>query len=283
MKAGNLCQFGLVLAALVLLLGVVASGPAAAQTLAYTVTDLGTFGGAQSAAYSINNSGQVAGHAETADGRSHAFVYTDGALFNLGTLGGADSYAYRISDSGFVIGRSGNKGGLNRAFVTTLNSPMFDMSSLDGRLGGSFSAAIGINRSGQVVGYFHTATHHMAARNRVFLYSDHRVTDLGTFGGEDGIVTAVNDSGQMVGSYGTEPEADYAERRAFLYSYSSGILVTLGTLGGNVTTADWQEAIRIARRVPRNRKPRQLGDCLIRAIANRLRYKVETLDADFPK
>jgi predicted nucleic acid-binding protein len=53
--------------------------------------------------------------------------------------------------------------------------------------------------------------------------------------------------------------------------------------GGNVTPADWEEALRIAQRVPRNGKPRQLGDCLIRAIANRLRYKVITLDADFPK
>jgi predicted nucleic acid-binding protein len=53
--------------------------------------------------------------------------------------------------------------------------------------------------------------------------------------------------------------------------------------GGNITPADWQDAIRLAQRVPRNRKPRQLGDCLIRAVANRLRYGVETLDQDFPK
>lgn len=52
---------------------------------------------------------------------------------------------------------------------------------------------------------------------------------------------------------------------------------------GNVLPADWAEALRLAQRVPRNGKPRQLGDCLIRAIANRLRYKVETLDEDFPK
>lgn len=51
----------------------------------------------------------------------------------------------------------------------------------------------------------------------------------------------------------------------------------------NITEADWNEAIRIAQRVPRNRKPCHLGDCLIRALANRLRYKVKTLDADFPR
>src|SRR5258705_9787255 len=75
----------------------------------------------------------------------------------------------------------------------------------------------------------------MAERNRVFLYSDHRITDLGTFGGEDGIVVAVNDSGQMVGSYGKESKADYAERIAFLYG--GGKVINLGTLGGKMITA----------------------------------------------
>jgi probable HAF family extracellular repeat protein len=235
MKASNSCLFGLMLAGLIFSLGLAVTRPADAQTPLYTVTDLGTFGGTRSAAFSINNSGQVAGFAETTDGRSQAFVYTDRTLLNLGTLGGSDSYAYRISDSGFVIGRAKNAGGKNRAFVTILNNSMFDISSLDSRLGGSFSAALGVNGSGQVVGYFHTANQHMASRNRVFLYGEHRVTDLGTFGGADGIVTAINDSGQMVGSYGTEPEADYAERLAFLYT--GGRVINLGTLGGKVTTA----------------------------------------------
>jgi predicted nucleic acid-binding protein len=52
---------------------------------------------------------------------------------------------------------------------------------------------------------------------------------------------------------------------------------------GTITRADWLEAVRLAQRVPRNRKPRHLGDCLIRAVTNRLRYSVETLDLDFPK
>jgi hypothetical protein len=34
--------------------------------------------------------------------------------------------------------------------------------------------------------------------------------------------------------------------------------------------------------VPRNGKPRQLGDCLIRAIAARLKYDVQTVDGSFP-
>jgi predicted nucleic acid-binding protein len=50
----------------------------------------------------------------------------------------------------------------------------------------------------------------------------------------------------------------------------------------NMPALDWQEARRLAQRVPRDGKPRQLGDCLIRAIANRLRCTVITHDAGFP-
>lgn len=227
-------RFARMLSVLVLLLTLITSQSAHAQPL-YTVTDLGTFGGTRTVAFSINKSGQVAGFAETGDGRSQAFVYTDGTLFNLGTLGGTDSYAYRISDSGFVIGRSRDAAGRYRAFVTILNSAMFDISSLDPRLGGVFSFATAVNGLGQVVGYFQTRGEHMAARNRVFLYSDHRITDLGTFGGEDSIVMAINDSGQMAGSYGTDSRADYAGRVAFLYS--GGKVLKLGSFGGKVTIA----------------------------------------------
>ncbi len=53
--------------------------------------------------------------------------------------------------------------------------------------------------------------------------------------------------------------------------------------GGNVLPEDWREAIRLARRVPRNGKPRQLGDCLVRAISDRLNHNVRTVDQGFPR
>jgi predicted nucleic acid-binding protein len=52
--------------------------------------------------------------------------------------------------------------------------------------------------------------------------------------------------------------------------------------GGDIRRDDWTEADRIARRIPRDGKPRQLGDCLIRAIANRLRMDVVSHDRGFP-
>jgi predicted nucleic acid-binding protein len=49
-----------------------------------------------------------------------------------------------------------------------------------------------------------------------------------------------------------------------------------------ILSQDWAEAQRRAQRVPRNKKPRQLGDCLIAAIAHRLKMDVITHDEDFP-
>jgi hypothetical protein len=47
---------------------------------------------------------------------------------------------------------------------------------------------------------------------------------------------------------------------------------------GRILDQDWIEARRYAERVPRNGKPRQLGDCVIKAIAKRLNYDVDTFD-----
>lgn len=59
----------------------------------YTVTDLGTLGGANSFPYSINNSGMVAGGSNTAGQNDFiiqtAFLWYGGQPISLGTLGGA--------------------------------------------------------------------------------------------------------------------------------------------------------------------------------------------------
>jgi predicted nucleic acid-binding protein len=48
-----------------------------------------------------------------------------------------------------------------------------------------------------------------------------------------------------------------------------------------IPPTDWAEALRLAQRIPRKPRPRDLGDCLIRAIANRLNYGVITHDTGF--
>src|SRR5712675_479588 len=68
-----------------------ARGPKPAS---YTVTDIGTLGGANSFAYSINESGMVAGGANT-EGQNDpvmqtAFLWYGGQPISLGTLGGSE-------------------------------------------------------------------------------------------------------------------------------------------------------------------------------------------------
>jgi predicted nucleic acid-binding protein len=52
---------------------------------------------------------------------------------------------------------------------------------------------------------------------------------------------------------------------------------------GRVLPQDWDEARRLASRIPRVSKPRQLVDCLIRALARRLNFDIITRDRTFPK
>ncbi len=52
---------------------------------------------------------------------------------------------------------------------------------------------------------------------------------------------------------------------------------------GLIPEQDWRETVRLAQRVPHDSKPRQLGDCLVRAIANRLKYNVTTFDTGFAR
>ena len=52
--------------------------------------------------------------------------------------------------------------------------------------------------------------------------------------------------------------------------------------GGRILPDDWKVAKQIAQRILRDHSPRQLGDCIIRAICKRLNLDVLTADRRFP-
>jgi probable HAF family extracellular repeat protein len=207
---------------------------AAAPAAAYSITDLGSLGGGRTNPMGINNRGAVVGFSNTGAGVTRAFLYTGGPLVDLGTLGGDESFAYRINDSGLIVGRAQDASGRFHAFVTSLSGGAIELTSLDARADGDYGAAVGINSVGDVAGYYTTAGEHMSARNRVFVYRDFAVKDIGTFGAEDGVAIAVNDHGSMAGFFSFEPQADYAHHGAFLFT--GGEALPIGSLGGKLTT-----------------------------------------------
>lgn len=194
----------------------------------YTVKDLGTLGGSNSAATAISNNAQVAGSSYLfGDEVQNAFVTeADGGtpIRGLGTLGGSDSFGQAINANGQVAGISKLVGDLAfRAFLSDANGGA--ISDL-GTLGGSHSYGYGVNFSGQVAGYSTTTdalTHaYITGANGAGML------DLGTLaGGTFSFGYAVNASGQVAGYSGTSNG-----NRAFLSDPNGGALHGLATLGG---------------------------------------------------
>ena len=96
-----------------LLLGVLAMSPGLVlqaqgpKPARYTVTDLGTLGGANSFAYSINNAGMVSGGANIPGQNDFVaqtgFLWNRGQLFNLGTLGGSSMGSAASANGGVAM------------------------------------------------------------------------------------------------------------------------------------------------------------------------------------
>jgi probable HAF family extracellular repeat protein len=211
----------------------------------YTVTDLGTLGGTQSAAAGINASGQVAGWALSSnDTATHAFRTAPNRPINpatddLGTLGPQSSnmISAAINASGQVAGNSW--GSFTHAFRTAPNRPINPATDDLGTLGADITEAFGINDSGQVVGTSDTGTpipltfhaFRTAPNSAIKPSTD----DLGTLSGgvnsfDESQAYGINASGQVVGWSTTGGRV-----HAFRTTPNSAINPAnddLGTLGG---------------------------------------------------
>ena len=190
----------------------------------YTVTDLGTLGGAISTAYGLSGGGSAVGESLPAGVKpEEAFVYRDGTMTGLGTLpGGARSRAYGINEAGTIVGYAYLPELTVFQAFTYSNGVMRDL----GTLGGPGSSAYAINQPGWIVG----SADIESGSYRAFLYRDGMMTNLGTLGGDYSAAYDINDSGIVVGTSGNVA----GNNRAFRFD---GTMVDLGTLGGTTSEA----------------------------------------------
>jgi probable HAF family extracellular repeat protein len=172
---------------------------------AYSITDLGTLGGANSNSYAhaINNANpvQVAGESQLASGINHAFLYSAGTMMDLGALSGeGDNYsiAYALNNSGQVVGDSFPQGGATivHAFLWQSGVPMQDL----GNLGSSYTIARAINSAGIVVGDGHNAS----GDDHAWVWQSGTMTDLNNLIPQPSLwvlssAYGINDNQQIVG------------------------------------------------------------------------------------
>jgi probable HAF family extracellular repeat protein len=199
--------------------------------------DLGTLGGYESGATSVNDRGQVVGFATNTipdplsflGTQIRAFLWQDGAMQDLGTLGsGNDSFAEFVNERGQVAGWSF----INATTNPTTGLPTFEpflwehgtMQDI-GTLGGTIGYPYGLNNGGQVVGISNLAGD---STGHPFLWKRGSLIDLGTLGGSYGIAMGINDAGEVVGG------ATNKNDQAFLaFLWKDGVMTNLGTLNGD--------------------------------------------------
>jgi probable HAF family extracellular repeat protein len=159
---------------------------------------LGTFGGNASAAYAVNQTGQITGYAQTTN-RERAFLYSQGTMTDIGTLLGAssNSFGYGINDAGHIAGTSYN------VSYSRYSAFYYNGSSirLIGTLGGSDASALAINNHDQITGYATTT----AGFDHAFRYANNTLADLGTLGGDYSYGLAINNHNVIVGGAFIDP------------------------------------------------------------------------------
>jgi len=212
-----------------------AAGRTATAQIPYSIIDLGVLSGdLSSAAYGLNDNGQVVGISQSAGGATHGFRYSGGSMADIGSLGG-DTYANAINAGGSVAGSAFSAAaGTFRAFRTAPGGSVGGASDLGTfPLSGSLdSFAYGIDAAGQTVGYAYNGTSNHAYRTTV-AGGVTTASDLGTLGGSNSYANGINTSGQTAGYSDTAPDVNGNSVTHAFRTSAAGAMTDLGTLGGD--------------------------------------------------
>jgi probable HAF family extracellular repeat protein len=219
--------------------------------------DIGTLGGPNSAAFGVNERGQVVGEAETsvgigddfcgfnASGFPHSgatclpFLWQNGVMTKLPTLGGGSGGANMINNRGEVVGQAEN--GMRdpdpACPVSQFEPVVWEngaIHALPTYPGDPDGVAAWINDKGQVVGssgacapaYDPNAGVYLV-ENHALLWENGKLTDLGNLGTQGfagNHACQINNQGQVVGHTNSDTST-----RAYLWTRATG-MQNLGTL-----------------------------------------------------
>ena len=196
----------------------------------YTVTDLGSLGGEESAAAGLNNRGQIVGGADTAargkgpEYITYVFLWENGQMRRLPALNGSHAYATAINDAGQMAG----------AYTADPLKASFQAARFFGNqiqlLGGfpatvrgfSLSQAAAINNRGQLAG---------VSNNQAFFWANGKLRRLVPPAGfRTSEARTLSDTGLTAGK-GERPVGGATRSHALLWT-ATGAAKDLGVLPG---------------------------------------------------
>lgn len=210
-------------AALQVALTLAAAGLPAARAVDYQITELGTLGAPFSAAFALNNLGQVGGVAADSSSNLHGVVL-DAALVEVPPLAGdSQSHVFAITDNERIIAYSYDLGEMDVRGLYLENGLTTGLPGLAPR---------GANSVGVIVGHTRINDATLGWIEHAARWQNGALSDLGTLGGNYSYAYDVSEPGWIVGVSSLPGELT---RHAAMWI--NGAIRDLGTLGGTSSQA----------------------------------------------